>query len=78
MGHNLLHVSSNGGIAVLNQITPVANPQGRVWPTTRYAVQIINLLIWAGLSASTCLWPGAAPVQAIASDTQRDAKRSGE
>jgi len=52
---------------VFNQITPVANPRGQGWPTTRRAVQIINLLLWAGLSASTCLWPGAPPVQAIAS-----------
>src|SRR5262245_33295643 len=29
---------------------------------------IINLLIWVGLSASPYLWPGAAPVQAIASE----------
>ena len=53
---------------MFNQITPVANPQGRGWPTTRRAVQIINLLLWAGLSASPCLWPGAAPVQASASE----------
>jgi tetratricopeptide (TPR) repeat protein len=53
---------------VLNQITPVANPQGWGWPTARRAVQIINLLLWAGLSASPGLWPGTAPVQAIASE----------
>jgi hypothetical protein len=58
---------SNRDIVVFNQITPVANPQGRGWPTTRRTVQIINLLLWAGLSASPCLWPGTAPVQAIAS-----------
>jgi len=29
---------------------------------------IINLLIWVGLSASPYLWPGAAPVQASASE----------
>ena len=29
---------------------------------------IINLLIWVGLSASPCLWPGAPPVQASASE----------
>jgi CHAT domain-containing protein/tetratricopeptide (TPR) repeat protein len=67
MGYNRLHVRSNGGIAVLNQITPVANPRSRGWPTTRRAVRIINLLLWAGLSASPCLWPGLAPVQANAS-----------
>ena len=53
---------------MFNQITPVTNPQGRGWPNTRRAVQIINLLLWAGLSASPCLWPGAAPVQASASE----------
>ncbi|MGH2581483.1 MAG: PPC domain-containing protein, partial [Anaerolineales bacterium] len=62
------HVISNGGIALFNQITPVTNPQGLSWPTTRRAVQIINLLLWAGLSASPCLWPGTAPAQAIASE----------
>jgi hypothetical protein len=51
---------------VLNKIAQVATPQGWGWPITRRAVQIINLLLWAGLSASPCLWPGAAPVQAIA------------
>jgi CHAT domain-containing protein/predicted negative regulator of RcsB-dependent stress response len=51
---------------VFNQITPVANPQGRGWPTTRRAVQIINLLLWAGLSASPCLWPDLPPVRANA------------
>ena len=30
--------------------------------------QIINLLIWAGLSASLCLWPGPPPAQATASE----------
>jgi CHAT domain-containing protein/Tfp pilus assembly protein PilF len=53
---------------VLNEITSVANPQGQGWPTTHRAVQIINLLFWAGLSASPCLWPGLPPVQAIASE----------
>jgi hypothetical protein len=53
---------------VFDQITPVTNPRGRGWPNTRRAVQIINLLLWAGLSASPGLWPGAAPVQAIASE----------
>ncbi|MGH9751321.1 MAG: tetratricopeptide repeat protein, partial [Blastocatellia bacterium] len=53
---------------MFNQITPVANPQGRGWPTTRRAVQIINLLLWAGLSVSPCLWPGAVFAQAIASE----------
>jgi hypothetical protein len=61
-------ISSNGGVAMFNQITPVTTPQGRGWPTTRRAVQIINLLLWAGLSASPYLCPGAAPVQAIASE----------
>jgi hypothetical protein len=28
---------------MLNQITPVTNPQGRGWPIPRRAVQIINL-----------------------------------
>src|SRR5262245_22035602 len=51
-----------------NQITPVANPQGRGWPTSRRAVQIISLLLLAGLSASPCLWPVTGPVQAIASE----------
>src|SRR5262245_3833863 len=46
-----VHVIYNGGIAVLNIIMPVANPQGRGWPTTRRAVQIINLLFLAVLSA---------------------------
>jgi hypothetical protein len=63
-GTQLTHVSSNGGIAVFNQITPVAKPQGRGWPTTRRVVRIINLLLWAGLSASPCLWPDLLPVQA--------------
>jgi CHAT domain-containing protein/tetratricopeptide (TPR) repeat protein len=53
---------------MFNQITPITNPHGRGWPTTRRAVQIINMLLWAGLSAPPCLWPGAAPVQAIASE----------
>src|SRR5262245_34329623 len=53
---------------MFNQITPVANPQGRGWPTTRRIVQIINLLLWAGLSASPCLWPNLPPVQANASE----------
>jgi len=51
---------------VFNQITPVANPQGRGWPTTRRVVQIINLLLWAGLSASPGLWPDLPPVRANA------------
>ena len=58
----------NGGIAVFNEITPVSNPQGRGWPTTRRVVRIISLLLWAGLSASTCLWPDLSPVQANASE----------
>src|SRR5262245_10683089 len=53
---------------MFNQITPVANPQGRGWPTTRRVVQIINLLLWAGLSASPCLWPNLPPVQANSSE----------
>jgi CHAT domain-containing protein/predicted negative regulator of RcsB-dependent stress response len=53
---------------VFNQITPVTSPQRRGWPTIRRAIQIINLLLWAGLSASPGLWPGAAPVQANASE----------
>jgi hypothetical protein len=53
---------------MFNQVTPLANPQGRGWLTTRRAVQIVNLFLWAGLSASPCLWPGAASVQAIASE----------
>jgi hypothetical protein len=53
---------------VFNQITPVANPQGRDWSTTRRVVQIINLLLWAGLSSSPCLWPDLPPVQANASE----------
>jgi CHAT domain-containing protein/tetratricopeptide (TPR) repeat protein len=61
---------------MFNQVTPVTTLQGRGWPTTRGAVQIINLLLWAGLSASPCLWPGAAPVQANASE--RSATQSGQ
>jgi CHAT domain-containing protein/Tfp pilus assembly protein PilF len=53
---------------VFNQITPVANPQGRGWLTFRRAVQIINLLLWAGLSASPFLWPDLTPAQANASE----------
>jgi hypothetical protein len=67
-GTQLTHISSNGGIAVFNQITPVTNPQGRGLPTTRRAAQFINLLLWAGLSASPCLWPDLPPVQASASE----------
>src|SRR5262245_15018768 len=62
----LTHVSSYGGIAVFNQIIPVANPQGRGWPTTRRAVQIINLILLGGLSATPCLWPDLPPVRANA------------
>ena len=53
---------------MFNQITPIANPQGGRWSTIRRVVQIINLLLWAGLSASPCLWPRAEPVQASASE----------
>jgi CHAT domain-containing protein/predicted negative regulator of RcsB-dependent stress response len=56
---------------VFNQITPVANPQGRGWPTTRRVVQIINLTLWAGLSASRCLWPDLPPAQATASERSK-------
>jgi len=61
---------------VFCQITPVTNPQGRGWPITRRAAQIINLLLWAGLSSSLCLWPEAAPVQTIASE--RSASQSSQ
>ena len=53
---------------MFNQITPVTKPQDRGCSTTRRAIQIINMLLWAGLSASQCLWPEAAPVQANASE----------
>jgi CHAT domain-containing protein/Tfp pilus assembly protein PilF len=53
---------------MLNQMTPIANQQGGGWSNTRRAVQIINLLLWAGLSASPCLWPGAEPVHASTSE----------
>src|SRR5262245_46930955 len=53
---------------MFNQTTPVASPQCLGRPTFRRAVQIINLLLWAGLSASPGLWPGSAPVQASASE----------
>src|SRR5262245_4821802 len=53
---------------MFNQITPVTNSQGLRRPTTRRAAHIISLLFCAGLSASLCLWPGAAPAQAIASE----------
>src|SRR4030095_3626495 len=53
---------------MFNQITPIANQQGRGWLPPPRAVQIINLLLWAGLSVSPCLWPGGTPVQAIASE----------
>src|SRR5215510_12870765 len=53
---------------MFNQITPVANPQGRGWPTNRRVAQISNLLLWAGLWASLCLWPDLPPVQATASE----------
>ena len=53
---------------MFNQITPVTKPQDRGCSTTRRAIQIINMLLWAGLSASRCLWPEAAPVQANASE----------
>ena len=64
----LTHVSSYGGIAVFNQITTVKNSQGRGWPTTRRVVQTFNLLLWAGLSASLCLWPDLPPAHANASE----------
>jgi hypothetical protein len=67
-GTQLTHVISYRDIAAFNQITPVANPQGRGWSTTRRVVQIINLLLWAGLSSSPCLWPDLPPVQANASE----------
>jgi CHAT domain-containing protein/tetratricopeptide (TPR) repeat protein len=50
------------------QIVPVANPQGRRGATARHTVQIINLILWTGLSVSPCLWPGAEPAQASASE----------
>jgi CHAT domain-containing protein/Tfp pilus assembly protein PilF len=53
---------------VFNQNMPATNPQGRVWTTTRRAVQAINLLFWAGLSTSPYLWPGVAFVQTNASE----------
>ena len=53
---------------MFNLIRPVATPHDRGWPITRRAVQVINLLFWAGLSASPCLWPGLPPAQAIASE----------
>src|SRR6266511_343541 len=53
---------------MFNQIVPVANPQGRRGATARHTVQIINLILWAGLSVSPCLWPGAEPAQASASE----------
>ena len=53
---------------MFNQITAVANPQGRGWPTTRQVALIINLLLWAGLSASPCLWPDLPTVHATASE----------
>jgi CHAT domain-containing protein/tetratricopeptide (TPR) repeat protein len=61
---------------VLNQITPVTNPQDRGWSTTCRAVHIINLFLWAGLSSSLFLWSGASPVQAIAS--KRSATQSAQ
>src|SRR6266498_2553470 len=53
---------------MFNQTVPVANPQGRRGATARHTVQIINLILWAGLSVSPCLWPGAEPAQASASE----------
>src|SRR6266498_2373921 len=53
---------------MFNQIVPVANPQGRRGATARHTVQIINLILWAGLSVSPCLWRGSSPVQASASE----------
>src|SRR6266508_681209 len=53
---------------MFNQIVPVANPQGGRGATARHTVQIINLILWAGLSVSPCLWPGAEPAQASASE----------
>src|SRR5262245_31891572 len=52
---------------MFNQITTVATPRGRGRPTTHRAVQIFNLLLWAGLSASACLWPYLPHTRAIAS-----------
>jgi CHAT domain-containing protein/Tfp pilus assembly protein PilF len=54
---------------VFNQITLIANPPGRGWPTTRGAIQAINLFLWVGLSAFPCLWPEPASAQAIASES---------
>jgi CHAT domain-containing protein/Tfp pilus assembly protein PilF len=53
---------------VFNQITPVANPQGRGEPTIRGVIRVINLLLCAGLSAFMCLWPEPASAQAIAGE----------
>src|SRR5262245_11368220 len=53
---------------MFNQTVPVANPQGRRGATARHTVQIINLILWAGLSASPCIWLGAPPAQASASE----------
>src|SRR6266511_1873693 len=61
---------------MFNQIVPVANPQGRRGATARHTVQIINLILWAGLSVSPCLWRGSSPVQASASE--RGAQQSAQ
>jgi CHAT domain-containing protein/predicted negative regulator of RcsB-dependent stress response len=62
---------------LFNRITPIANPQGRSWLTARRVAQIFNLLLWAGLSASPCLWPDLPSVQANASE-RREAQSSQE
>ena len=53
--------------ALILLCTPISTPRGRVLHSTRWAPLMINLLR-VGAPAATSLSPGAAPVQASASE----------